>query len=144
MTAETLLDRLSKVRKTGADSWSACCPSHQDKTPSLAIRELPDGRVLLHCFAGCDTGAVLAAVGLEFADLYPPKPTGDCPPERRPFSAADVLKALAFETSVVCAAAFELMKVAELALSPDEVQRLALAHSRIQSALSLIGTRRHG
>ena len=31
----------------------ACCPCHTDKTPSLKIKDGPDGDVILHCFAGC-------------------------------------------------------------------------------------------
>jgi hypothetical protein len=52
-------------------SWQARCPVHDDRTPSLSIREGADGRVLLHCFAGCETGAVLEALGLQFSDLFP-------------------------------------------------------------------------
>ena len=29
------------------------CPCHIDKTPSLKIKDGPDGDVILHCFAGC-------------------------------------------------------------------------------------------
>jgi hypothetical protein len=47
------------------------CPVHDDKKPSLAVRELDDGRLLVRCFAGCPTSDVLAALDLEFADLYP-------------------------------------------------------------------------
>ena len=32
---------------------SCCCPAHQDSTPSLSVTETRDGRILLHCFAGC-------------------------------------------------------------------------------------------
>lgn len=46
------------------------CPAHDDRTPSLSIRRTADGRVLLHCFAGCRTDDVLAALGLTWADLF--------------------------------------------------------------------------
>jgi DNA primase len=49
MTVENVLQRLDKVRKTGAFKWQACCPAHDNSGPSLAIREMDDGRVLLHC-----------------------------------------------------------------------------------------------
>lgn len=64
-----LLGRLDGVRQTAADCWMARCPAHQDRHPSLSIRELPDGRVLAHCWAGCHIGDVLAGVGLRLADL---------------------------------------------------------------------------
>jgi hypothetical protein len=65
-----ILDHLDKVRKNG-DGWIACCPSHNDKTPSMSVCEGDDGRVLLHCFAGCSTESIVAALGLSFADLFP-------------------------------------------------------------------------
>ena len=67
----TLLDRLDKVRPKGRGSWTACCPAHLDKSPSLSIKELPDGRTLIHCFSGCAPLDVLSAVGLDWSALYP-------------------------------------------------------------------------
>ncbi len=71
MTIDVLLRRLNGVRENGANKHIAHCPAHDDKSPSLAIRECDDGRVLLHCFAGCEPEDVLAAVGLTFADVMP-------------------------------------------------------------------------
>ena len=48
----TLLDRLEAVRETGSSRWIARCPAHDDSSPSLAVRELDDGRILLHDFGG--------------------------------------------------------------------------------------------
>jgi hypothetical protein len=39
-----------------------CCPAHQDRTPSLSIRDGDDGMVLVHCHAGCDQSAVIDAL----------------------------------------------------------------------------------
>ena len=50
----------------------ARCPAHTDGTPSLSVRQLNDDRILLHCFGGCGALDVLDAVGLEWADLFPP------------------------------------------------------------------------
>jgi len=47
------------------------CPAHDDKRPSLSVTEGTDGRVLLHCFAGCDLSAIVAAMDLEIHDLFP-------------------------------------------------------------------------
>lgn len=104
MSADTILQHLEKVRRTGPGSWVACCRAHDDKSPSLTIRETGDGRVLVHCFGGCSVEEVLAAVGLTFADLFPPRETHHSKPERRPFPAADVLRAIGFESIVVAAA----------------------------------------
>ncbi len=73
MTApiEVVLARLDGVKPVGKGKWMARTPTRDDKTPSLSIRELDDGRVLLHDFGGDNTAAVLDAIGLAFADLSP-------------------------------------------------------------------------
>jgi len=143
---DDLLSRLDKVRKTGTGSgrWIACCPAHDDKSPSLSIRELEDGRVLLHCHCGCSPADVLAAVGLEFADLYPPdsRAIGHANPERRPFPAADVLRALNREVLIVAAAAGFLLEGRPL--SDEDHERLGLAFERIQEAVAYSGVNSHG
>lgn len=50
---------------------AARCPAHEDRSPSLSIAEGADGRALLHCHAGCETSAVVAALGLEWSALFP-------------------------------------------------------------------------
>lgn len=137
MALEDLISRLDRVKATRGKPgrWSARCPAHEDRGPSLSIRELDDGRVLLHCFAGCSVHEIVAAVGLELSDLYPPRPADHRhAPERHPFPAADCLRAVAFEALVVSATA-----VAILAGEPFDRERLILATSRIQSALSASG-----
>lgn len=131
-----LFAHLDKVKRTGAGTWTACCPAHDDRGPSLAVRELDDGRILLHCFAGCDVHDVLAAVGLTFCDLFPErlKPAKS---ERRPFPASDVLRCVAFEAMVVAAAAVALL--AGEPFSEIDRERLILAASRIQAALTAAG-----
>jgi len=142
MSAEILLSKLDKVKRTGAGRWLACCPAHADKGPSLSIRETDDGRVLLHDFgAGCSAVDILAAVGLELRDLYPEPLAVHHKPERRPFPAVDVLRCIAFESLVVSAAAVALL--AGEPFGPAERERLILATSRIQGALSAAGVN-HG
>ncbi len=70
MTVETLLSRLDGVRPAGDGRWYSECPAHDDRSPSLSIRDAGD-KVLVHCFAGCEAEDVLNAVGLTFRDLYP-------------------------------------------------------------------------
>lgn len=67
-----VLERLQGVVRA-QDGWMARCPAHKDRTPSLSVSEGKDGRALLHCFAGCTLGAVVAAAGLSLDDLFPPK-----------------------------------------------------------------------
>ena len=45
-------------RKAG-NGWSARCPAHDDRTPSLSLRDTGDGRVLVHCHAGCHKDEVI-------------------------------------------------------------------------------------
>jgi hypothetical protein len=71
---DLLLPRLDRVIGRGPGNWMACCPAHRDQSPSLSIRELDDGRVLIWCFGGCSAAEVVAAVGLDLADLFPPSP----------------------------------------------------------------------
>lgn len=136
---DNLLSRLERVRQTGPGRWSARCPAHDDKAPSLSIRELDDGCVLIHDFGGCPTVNVLAAVGLEFSDLYPPDShaIGHTNSETRTFPAADVLRALRYESLVVACAAGSLQH--GMVLGADDLERLALAQQRIEAALTYAG-----
>jgi hypothetical protein len=136
--AENLVSKLDKVKRTGQNRWQARCPAHDDKGPSLSIRETDDGRVLVHCFAGCSVHEVVLAAGLELSDLFPPRNDGQhYRAERRPFPATDALRAVGFEALVVCAAA-AAMATGE-ALSAVDRERLLQAGERIQSALSGAG-----
>jgi hypothetical protein len=65
---DEFLGRLDRVKKAG-DGWVAHCPSHEDRNPSLSISER-EGRILLHCHAGCTAEAIVAALGLELHDLF--------------------------------------------------------------------------
>ncbi|WP_339487838.1 virulence-associated protein E [Pseudomonas sp. EL_65y_Pfl2_R95] len=68
---EKVLSALDKVKPAGNSKYKACCPAHDDKDPSLSIKESEDGTVLLHCWAGCTASQVVAAMGLELRDLFP-------------------------------------------------------------------------
>lgn len=66
-----LIDHLEGVRQTGPHKWIAKCPAHGDNRPSLSVSETPDGKTLVHCWAGCSALEVVNAVGLELANLFP-------------------------------------------------------------------------
>lgn len=68
MNAEALLSRLRGVRRNG-NGWIALCPAHADSNPSLSIRER-DGKILLHCFAGCTVEAICASLEIKMGDLF--------------------------------------------------------------------------
>jgi hypothetical protein len=132
VSADVLLSQLENVKRTGDGRWLARCPAHEDRRASLAVRELGDGRVLAHCFAGCSIAEVIGAVGLDMAALFPEKNIVDGKPERRPFPAADILRAVSFETLIVSLAAAQLVKGKPLV--GDDLERLKLAASRLQAA----------
>ncbi|MCB1972699.1 MAG: hypothetical protein KDG54_20080, partial [Geminicoccaceae bacterium] len=59
----------SKAEAAGPDRFMAQCPAHEDGRPSLSVRR-GDRCALVYCFAGCDTPAILDALGLSSRDLY--------------------------------------------------------------------------
>lgn len=69
---ELLLSRLQGVKKIkGSDKWVALCPAHNDKTPSLSIRQLEDSRILINCWSGCGAINVLESIDMTFQHLMP-------------------------------------------------------------------------
>jgi putative DNA primase/helicase len=60
MNAETIAKALGG-RRTGA-TWTARCPAHEDRKPSLSIKDASSGKVLVCCHAGCDQQQVIAAL----------------------------------------------------------------------------------
>ena len=67
MTAETIAKALGG-RKAGG-TWMARCPVHDDRDPSLSLRDADDGKVLVRCHAGCPQEAVVAT--LKARGLWP-------------------------------------------------------------------------
>lgn len=135
MSVEAVLSRLEGVRRTGDGRWIARCPAHEDKHPSLSLRELEDRLVLVHCFSGCDVSSVVNAIGLSLEDLFPSKDLGNVRRERRPFNAMDVLRCVAFESMLAAIAASRLARGEPI--SDDGRQRLLTAASRLQSAADI-------
>lgn len=136
MIADALLSRLSKVK--GRDgSWVACCPAHDDRSPSLSIREDSD-RVLVHCHAGCSVEAVLGAVGMDMTDLFPPKPTTwpQAPHKRVRLFASDALKVMHFEATVVMVAAHNMAQ--GQTLNAEDLARLTEAWKRIDECMEAV------
>jgi hypothetical protein len=139
-----LLQRFSKVKQTGPGKWQACCPAHEDRSPSLAIKETEDGTVLVKCFAGCSVEDVCAAVGVEMHELFPPRRNEWTPGVEKPlkfgavrFRAIDALRCLAGEGSVVLLLAADMNE--GKVLGPAEIDRLATALGRVQAAMDYLG-----
>ncbi len=126
---ETVLSSLEKVKKTGEGKYLAICPSHNDKSPSLAIKAVDD-RVLIHCFAGCETADVLGALGLKFKDIMPNQCKGNFPKEKNPFYASDILKTTWNEAQITLACALHMSKGHKLCDS--DLSRLTVAAARLK------------
>ncbi|NNN00044.1 MAG: hypothetical protein HKL91_09625 [Candidatus Eremiobacteraeota bacterium] len=69
MTTNDLLQRLHGVRQS-RDAWIARCPAHDDRSPSLSIKEGRDGRILVRCWAGCSLPEICSALGIRVSDLF--------------------------------------------------------------------------
>jgi hypothetical protein len=131
---ENILSRLEKVKgRNGA--YTACCPAHGDKSPSLAIRELDDGRILMKCFANCSIQEIMGAIGMDIGDLFP-NVNKDLPPVKRKYYATDLLRVIEFEAWVVSVAAYTMSQ--GLTLSEEDRTRMKVAQTRIMEAVKNI------
>jgi len=134
---DVLLSRLSKVKGRNG-SWTACCPAHEDKSPSLSIRQVDDGRILMHCFANCAIQAIVDAVGMDVGDLFPSDEKrmnypDSVKPVKAAFYATDLMRIIHFEATIVQIVAFDLSEGKDI--SETDRQRLRLAYERITEAM---------
>ena len=67
---ESIANHFDGCQRNG-QGYVALCPVHNDSTPSLSINQGKDGKILIHCHAGCRTANILAAVGLSMKNLMP-------------------------------------------------------------------------
>jgi hypothetical protein len=69
MTAQQLAEMV-QARPTGRGRWTARCPSHSDRNPSLSIRQGTRG-VLVRCWSqNCSVESIANALGLRVVDLF--------------------------------------------------------------------------
>ena len=137
MSIDALISRLDGVKETGLGKYLSRCPSHDDRSPSLAISEGDGGRVLLHCFAGCKTESVLSAVGLTFSDVMPERIGQDhaYKPLRNRISARDALSTLDHESLVVAIIGADFLE--HKAIDGDTWGRLGVAVQRINTTRAM-------
>jgi hypothetical protein len=66
---DDVLDRLD-VASRNSEKAMSFCPPHDDRTnPSLSLKA-ENGRLLLHCFAGCHPEDIISKMGLQMKDLF--------------------------------------------------------------------------
>ena len=140
MSADHLLSLLRNVKRTRAGHWIASCPTRDDKHPSMTIKELDDGRILIHDFAGSSAQEILDSVGQTFSDLYPEKVTDHGKPMRPTFPATDVLRCIGFEALLVAISASNMAK--GIQLTDEEKKRLMVADGRINASLEVTNGQR--
>lgn len=129
-SVDNLLSRLDKVKRTGKDSWRACCPAHQGGKQSLAIRD-DNGKVLIHCFAeGCAIDNVLGSIGLTFADIMPER-IGEAKASKKPFYAGDILQ---ISSDEILVAYLITKKMLDATVNFNDIQRLLTCASRLRHA----------
>jgi hypothetical protein len=128
----SLLERLDGVNVVSDSKALARCPAHDDRSPSLSIKECSDGRVLIHCFAGCSPDAILESIGLSFRDVMPDR-VGEKHHHkpRRWVSARDALQSLDHESLVVAVIGADFLEHKEI--DEDTWLRLATSVSRINT-----------
>lgn len=94
-----LSDRGCNPRPRADDKWEARCPAHDDRSPSLTVAAGGDGRVLIHCHAGCAVEEIAAALGLTLADLFVPKAPDDRPRLAQTYDYVDADGTLLFQVA---------------------------------------------
>ena len=91
LSAEEIANRLDRPQRTRG-GWLACCPAHDDASPSLSIGEGDAGQLLLHCFAGCRFEEIEAALGiLPESPVAPPAPPAPAPRKPKPEAEGEAL-----------------------------------------------------
>lgn len=141
MNPDQLLAMLERVRQTGSGRYVASCPAHKDRNPSLSVRVADDGRILLHCFAGCDIEDITGAIGLTISDLFPDRPLTQTALRNSPLKLrpAEALLLLGHETFVVVLLVEEFIAMLRRGEIPSElgVNRLVTSVGRIQTVRSV-------
>ena len=134
MTPLEKLHCATTLRKTGPDPYLFPSPKRKERTASCSVRELPDGKLLIHDFGGDDVATVLAGLGLEVHDPFPELLTQTDKPRRRSMiSAADALRIIASEAHLIAIAAANVAH--GVRLSPDDRARVLKAAGRTQAIL---------
>jgi hypothetical protein len=112
-----------------------CCESKHGRP--ISVRELDDGRLLVHPFCSCSTDAVLSKLGLRLCDLFPERlPQHTYPPTHSRIPAADLLAAIDHEVIVVSLILNDVLAAG----SATEAQRARL----FQAAVRIGEARDHG
>lgn len=132
---ERFLAKLESFSETSYLTWIARCPAHEDKRPSLSIKEVEDGIILINCWAGCSAYEIVSSLGMRLADLFPSRNHTGKPlssQERKRYGQAeDALRVLRHEAEVILLAGNELQQ------NSQHSERLKLAVDRVRYIVGL-------
>jgi uncharacterized ParB-like nuclease family protein len=71
---EEIAERLNaKPTRGKTNAWTACCPAHADRSPSLSLKLATNGNILMYCFAGCSFVEICDSMGIDAGDLFQEK-----------------------------------------------------------------------
>jgi RecA/RadA recombinase len=123
---DVLLARINGVKKSGK-GFMCSCPAHGGHD-CLSVEE-KDGRVLVHCFAGCSAQEVVESVDLRLSDLF----ADSLNPDRaRDYSIQSATSARTQARMVIDIGAACIQRGDEL--TDENIAELAAAQSRIDTA----------
>jgi hypothetical protein len=136
LTAEDVAYML-RARRSG-QGWSARCPvpghgkGRGDRTPALSISEGRDGRVLLHCFAGCEPEEIVAQIGVRMTDLM-----GDAPQRKDERRAVRLVPEIDPEEGAIGEEILLQLWAsgAEVRVSPDHLRLMVSPPERVPEAV---------
>jgi len=141
-----VIPKLEGVRKAGK-GYVAICPHCGGKRPKLSILEGDDGRLLLHCWGGCNVHDILGAIGLTVSDLFVRRDLRTLSPAERSQMRQDALiprwraalEVVTHEATVLLIAAGK-MGDGDL-LDDDELKRMRLSATKILDCSEVLNAR---
>lgn len=131
---EVVLGHLDGVSKSGK-GYTALCPAHKDKTPSLSVREGDDGRVLINCFAGCLVQDITAGMGLSMSDLFSASERGRRSHRTPGVNVRELKEAAEFERQILFIVSAD--RTSGKSIAPSDLERAKIALDRIAMARRL-------
>lgn len=119
---EQLLNKLDKVRANGRDRWMACCPVHNDSSPSMLVTDKGD-KITVYCFScGAKGPEVVNTIGLPVSLLFKEQPGS--------YDKQDYILSKTQADDEMFIAVFEAARSRDEVLRHDDFTRYKLAQSR--------------
>jgi hypothetical protein len=111
----------------------ACCPAHEDKSPSMRVTQR-DGKILLHCMAGCVPDDILAAIGLRWSDLFDDQQQAAYNAAVAQRTRLPAINQFEHERTIIRLAVYELKQGRTLSI--EDQSRVKIAMERVRSTMA--------